>query len=650
MKARKDSFFGLHFDFHANKNSGVIGKGFDAKVMEELLDRVRPDFVQCDTKGHPGLSSYPTKAGNPAPSLEGDPLKEWRRITRKYDTALYAHYSGCFDQEVIKQNPSWGIVWPSGEKSTDFVSLNSDYDKEVLIPQFVELATIYDLDGLWVDGECWSAHYDIGELSKEAFKKSTGKNYEDVEPSEYLEFLRECFRNHVRNYVKAGHDAKANFQICSNWMYSSQVPEEPNTGVDYISCDLYPTNSLEGSRLETRICQGHDLPWDIMSWGFSFPTHHQKSVLQLCQEAAFIISMGGGFQVYEEEAPSCSMKDPSAIEKLSKISKFARDREEFVHYNTPICDTALIYSTKNYYYNNKDRLFGDMGRYNIDCKGMIDALLENQIPTEVILTYKALKNDLSKYRLLVLGNLDVIESELKSSLLDYVSNGGNLLLAGPDSINLFNDVLNLEVVDKLDDAHFKLLTSKYEVELAGSHSIIDYSKANKSMYLGEATVDLKNCSLNPPPTIYFNKLIPSYIKVNYGKGNFRVVTFDLGTTYFKEKTYQLRDFLYEVIQDIPQKLCVKGSHLVDTNINTKNGKDYIHLMNYGGPHESTFVKTYDELQPIYNLEISYEINKEVKSLTLQPEGLDIPFLEEEGKIKFALPKLDIYAIIEIAYK
>lgn len=652
MKQRKDSFFGMHFDFHANKNSGVIGKGFDEEVMDSLLNKVRPDFVQCDTKGHPGLSSYPTKVGNPAPELDGDPMRKWRDLTKKYDVALYSHYSGCYDEEVIKQHPDWAIVCKDDSKHPYFVSLNSDYDKEVLIPQFIELARDYQLDGLWVDGECWGTGYDQNEKTKVAYKKATGKNFEDSSIDEQLEFLRECFRNHVRGYVKATKEVNPNFSVCSNWMYSSQVPEEPTTGVDYISCDLYPTNSIEGSRLETRICQCHDLPWDIMSWGFSFPVHHQKSVAQLCQEAAFIISFGGGFQVYEEEAPSCSMKDPFAIDKVAEIAKFCREREQYVHHNKPICDTAVIYSTKNYYHiNNKmNRLFGDMGYYNADTKGIIDVLSENQIASEVVLTYKALKTDLSKYNLLVLGDLIVIEDELKAKLLDYVSNGGNLIITGPGTIDLFKEDLKLTIKEVYPESHFKLITDKYQIELAGNYSILDKVNADNEMYHGEATVDLRTCTTNPPPTIYFINKVPSLVNIKYGKGLIKVVPFNLGTVYYNQKSFQVRDFVAESIKDIDRKIEVKGSHLVDVNINTNHGYEYIHLMNYSGPHEAPFVKTYDEIPSVYNLQVIYKVDREVKSITQVPEKRKVPFEVVGDKIHFKVDKLDIYSIFQIEYK
>lgn len=61
-----ERFFGLHFDFHAGSNNR-IGYRTEKEDIKAYIKAAKPDFIQCDCKGHPGYSSYPTKAGIPAP-------------------------------------------------------------------------------------------------------------------------------------------------------------------------------------------------------------------------------------------------------------------------------------------------------------------------------------------------------------------------------------------------------------------------------------------------------------------------------------------------------------------------------------------------------------------------------------------------------
>jgi hypothetical protein len=105
MKKRRDSFFGVHFDFHSNQTALGIGERLNDNEIQAFLRTVKPDFVQCDVKGHGGYSSYPTKYGFATPSMKKDILRIWRDVTKKENVALYAHYSGILDAIQAINNP-----------------------------------------------------------------------------------------------------------------------------------------------------------------------------------------------------------------------------------------------------------------------------------------------------------------------------------------------------------------------------------------------------------------------------------------------------------------------------------------------------------------------------------------------------------------
>src|SRR5690606_8083783 len=75
---RAESFFGFHFDFHATANDKDLGKYFDESMLDTFLLHTQPDYVQIDSKGHPGYSSYPTRVGFSANSFVKDPMRIWR--------------------------------------------------------------------------------------------------------------------------------------------------------------------------------------------------------------------------------------------------------------------------------------------------------------------------------------------------------------------------------------------------------------------------------------------------------------------------------------------------------------------------------------------------------------------------------------------
>mgnify|MGYP003676466410 CR=1 FL=1 len=113
---RAESFFGFHFDFHATDQDKELGKLFDQEMLDNFLSLTKPDYIQIDSKGHPGYSSYPTKVGFSANSFVKDPMRIWRDITNKNNIPLFVHYSGLWDGKAINENPDWARIKPDGTK------------------------------------------------------------------------------------------------------------------------------------------------------------------------------------------------------------------------------------------------------------------------------------------------------------------------------------------------------------------------------------------------------------------------------------------------------------------------------------------------------------------------------------------------------
>ena len=208
---REESFLGLHFDFHAGEDCTQIGKNVTHRMIEYIIDQVKPDYIQCDCKGHPGLSSYPTKIGYQAPGFIKDQLCIWREVTARCGVALYVHYSGVFDTEALKHHPSWARIDESGKRDKNYTSLFGPYVDKLLIPQLKELCDNYDIDGVWLDGECWAAYHDYGKKVLQEFQEKTGIDAIPRKPSdpyffEFTEFCREGFRHYLNHYVTALHN------------------------------------------------------------------------------------------------------------------------------------------------------------------------------------------------------------------------------------------------------------------------------------------------------------------------------------------------------------------------------------------------------------------------------------------------------------
>ncbi|MBR4419941.1 MAG: hypothetical protein IKT32_03595, partial [Clostridia bacterium] len=524
MKKRKDCFFGVHFDFHSNQTATGIGEKLEGDEIQEFLRIVKPDFVQCDVKGHGGYSSYPTKCGYATPEIKKDILRVWRDVTQKENVALYAHYSGILDAVQAINNPQWCVVHQNEDKDLYAMSLFSEYDEKVLIPQLIELAVDYKLDGAWVDGECWAAMEDYSEQSLAAYEK----NANDIS---FKDFHRQAFRNHVQRYIDRVKSVAPNFEITSNWMYTQQMPEKPTVTIDFISGDVIPMETYNATKFGSRVIANQNKTWDLISWSTDFYLHYEKSALQLCVEAAGIIAMGGAFQVYCVQDYKGFMQNESYISSLKQISEFCRDRQEFCHHATIRKEVAVLISEKGYFHD-RDRLFGRGGLHYDSAIGCTIACLENQYSTEILLGYNALEQDISGYKAIVIPELKEIEPDLKQKLLCYANLGGVLIVIGAYATKLFANELGYDSeILKTEEVIAQLIIDDKKLTVECPFTLFTgdcFHQAKLASTSGEG-LGVKQSVFGgaggswPLPRIQFNDCVAGSIVRPYGNGKIAMI-------------------------------------------------------------------------------------------------------------------------------
>ena len=647
---RKDSFFGLHFDYHANKDTKDIGKNFDKKVVERIVTEVKPDFIQCDTKGHPGYSSYRTEVGTPAPHLVNDILAGWREVTAKYGVALYSHYSGVWDKKAAEDHPEWCAVFKDGNIS-DRMSVFGDYADKLLIPQLKELALKYKMDGAWVDGECWGAIVDFSDKAKKAFYEKTGKKADeltDEEYKEYLAFNRQGFFDYVKHYIEEVKKVAPEFDITSNWFNTVFVPDDLRF-TDYISGDLAPSNSVDSARFDGRIMQSFGRNWDIMSWGINFPVHHVKSPVQLKQEAAVIMALGGGFQVYNMQSPQNVVMDEWAIPYWADISAFCRERKEFAHNGKILPNIGVVYSAEAYY-QCIDVLFSNVSEYSKEFAGMLLALSDLGESVSVLNEQRLDSYGIEDYRILVVTDALALGKGVKEKLLDYARAGGNLVLCGANTVKLFANDIGANVIKEYKDHPVMRIEGEdYKVEVRRNYLHAELSGGENAAYMYEGLVDGDMACTNPPPSINFDGVkAGAFSKKAFDKGTVAIMPVNLGIFYNEEKTFEAQRFFKKCLG-----MYGKGIAYTDRGgeaeilATEKNGKRYIHLINLTGEHRNPKTMSFETIPALYGVNVEYRSEEKPKKVVLRPEGKEIPFSYENGVVKITLDKVDIYSIIEV---
>lgn len=653
----EDSVFGIHYDCHVNETQKNVGSHADPEQIERMLQLVKPDFLHCDTKGHPGLSSYPTQVGT-CGDLAGDVdlLKMWRKLTERNGVALYAHHSSLWDETAVREHPDWALVDENGVPSDKYVSMFGPYLKERFIPQVIEIATKYRLDGIWVDGDNWCVLMDYSKWAEKAYFEECGKplpGHGDADYENYIAFTQREFKNYVKTYCDAIHAAAPDFQICSNHLGTGTLPDRDMPPVDFVSRDL--TSIRDSVRLNVRLMQKTGRPWDMMSW-FSEPgpvfdvsdLDDQylvgKEIAQILQEAALGISMGGAYEYCNyavDHIPEW------AIPRYAATAEFCRARAPFCHHAKPVPQAAVFCSEKANYASIRIQNLAAKGDrafpfepdipFATDMKAVLDLLLDNQYSTEVIFPNEVENKDLLRFGLIALPDMPDIEEAAKKSLLDYAYSGGRLLLTGPQTLKLFAADLGITVKPgpektpylELDEAPAGILTDFCEV----SGNFRQVAKLYTDYFLkGESHT--------------------AVFEMPFGKGTIMGITVDFAA-YIKYPVARVRRFFGEMVRHLwpAPAVTVTGSSFVEVILMEKDEMRCINLINtcggYSGFFNGTACLTVDEIPPLYDLHIALTCDARPDEVYFEPGHQPAEYTYEDGRIYLTVPRLDIHMVIVV---
>ncbi|MHB0958313.1 MAG: alpha-L-fucosidase [Pirellulaceae bacterium] len=592
---RADSFLGVHLDFHAQSTDQNIGQNTTPEMVNTILDMIQPDYIQIDCKGHAGFSSYPTKVGNQAGSFVGDPLKVWREATAKRGVALYMHYSGVWDSKAVQDHPEWAVVGQDGSPDKQKTSVFGPYVDKLLIPQLIELANDYRVDGVWVDGECWATIIDYSDRAKQAFREKTGiepipTGPQDQHWFEWTAFHREAFRDYLRHYIGAVKRAAPDFQIASNWAFSDHMPEAVCCPVDFISGDYPHSNSIVAARYSSRFMSTQRTAWDLMAWSFSTPVGGsgwtQKSAVQLQREAACVLPQGGGFQAYYTQNRDGSV-NLDKLKSMEETAKFCRARQAVSFKSKAVPQVALLCNTTAHYRHASQHNIGLFPWSVTWQRPMLNRLLENQYSVEVF-SETNLIPVLSGYPLLVVCEWQHFEPDLKTAIVDYVRQGGRLLLVGQTIWSHFGEVLGdaKVIAESVDDLPLR--------------------------------------------------------RLDFGKGLVAVL----------ERDVTAGDVPAQVVRSAVESLApplvvdVDGCRTVDVSVRTtQDGRLAVHLVNTSGNHESAGI--IESIDPIGPLTVTIRVDEKPSQVTVVPSGRSVDFRYEAGAVQLTLDQVGIHDVVVV---
>jgi hypothetical protein len=635
---RKDGFFGIHFDLHPNKSDTELGRDVSEENIRAFLSRVRPDFIQYDCVGVPGYSGYPTKVGWPAPGIVKDSLAVWRKVTREERVALLIHYCVLWNQAAVEHHPDWAAVNAQGARETEVLSIFSPFAEQLLIPQLKEAATLYDLDGAWMDADAWVARLDYSPAALADWKRQTGKDAAPksrAEPdwAEWKMFHRREFERYLCRYVDAIHAHSPKFQIACNWMYSLFHGVWPvGSPVDYLSGDYPQHNSTDEARAEARYFASNGKPWDLLAWGFN--KHGLKGVTQLKQEAAATIMQGGGWGIYYVPTRSGQISE-TVIKTAGEVADFCRARQGVCFRSTSVPQVALLQSAETSWDQADGAAFG-RAACREETKGALFALLALHYSVDILAEHQ-LTPRLREYPVVVIPDAYKLADEFRRTLLDYVEAGGSLVLLGERSARLFEAGLGVS---------FEGPPSESGVVGVGPTSVSWTNGWQKIVPVNARPLAERRLTAEAA-----SPAAPAATITSRGKGRIAAVYGPVVSEYLRTSPPAIRELIGTVMREaFPQPLVdTDAPPTVDLALRrTRDGKLSVHLLNLAtvqrGETEFPVMDPYPATGP---LAVRLRVPQQPAAVRWEPEGPDIQWSWHDGMLTATVPSVSIHGALII---
>ena len=684
-----DLCFGYHADLHLKADDLDAGARALPDELEASLRLVRPDWVQIDSKGHPGFTSWKSEvpAALVAPHLGRDAVAAWREATRRLGVPLVCHYSGFIDLEQCRRHPEWraSVPWidpsqPLDDYNQAWVCPRSSYWDEVVIPELVELATKRGADGFWEDGDIWGFHGCWCERCRAEFTRMTGiaeipRAPGDAHWREWWDFQFASAVETIGRVRDAVKRAKPSAMFCSNWLDSVRFPVPGEAPVDWLSGDTEPCWCLDKTRVEVRWLANRGKSWDLMSWPhLGAPNFHIKSEDMLCQEAAQVAAAGGRYCFCELCGGIRTSRQPAwRMRRLGRVGDFVRERAPFCRGAEPVPEIAVLRTLGGGRGGLLERTDEAAARLAVLC--LLDAHYGVDLLDEPRLLAR-----LDEFRLVVLPECGRLDSATVDALVAYVRRGGRLIATGLETIASFPAgffgmaEMREERVSPLEGRPWTFCNTKdgtplYFVGDGGDgvfplaspsgwglvDRLADGAEAFGALF---ASYDPEDSATGLPAGVVMRHCAGAHCadaRLEQGAGSAAAVPAEFFAGWARH--YYLpaaRDFMARLVREImPERAVeVEAPAVMDVMFRRKGDALLVHLLN-----RSTGIATHpdrrmvDEIPAVGPVRLRARLASRPQSVRLLPEGRALEYVWTEGGrdgiAEIAIDSVRIHSAVEI---
>jgi hypothetical protein len=672
---RELRFRQVHLDFHTSPAIDGIGSAFDKKLWQERLQMAHADSITCFSCCHHGWSYHPCKVGAMHPGLNFDLLRAQIDACHEIGVKVPIYLTAGVNNRIAECEPGWREISPDGRWASWVQSplaagfkklcFNSPY-LDYLCRLIEEAAHLFpDADGMFFDiisqGQCCCPH---------CMRDMAADGYDPEKEEDRLRFARKTLLKYFRRTTEAARCVQADLPVFHN---NGALLEPGNRDLlpyySHLELESLPTGGWGYDHFPLSAAYCRNLEHDFLGMTGKFHTTWGefggfKHANALRYECAAMLAQGAKCSIGDQLHPTGQL-DESTCRLIGAAYAEVEQKEPWCRQVSSAANVAML----------SNHGFKKPLQRNLKSEtGVSRLLLEAHIPFDRLDD----GNDFSAYKVLILPDDLRPDATLQKRLADFVDGGGKLILSGTSILKQDCDQLAFELpltFEGLATLFPNYINPAAEFAPEGINTPFVMYRPSMNIRINSGK------SLGKIHEPYFNRDYRHFCSHQHTPNHLEDAGFDAGLLdgqflYFAHPVFILyalygnvilKDFILKGIRaliddDLPLHTSMPSQGRVSL-LEQKEERRYIVHALYAntmlrgmksdafvpGAYPTAPVEVIEELNPIHDVKFSFRLPREIKRITLEPQGLEVPFQNCNGQISITIDKLICHQMIVLHY-
>lgn len=651
----------VHLDFHTSEAISGIGEHFRKEQFQSMLRKGHVDSITVFSKCHHGWAYHPTEANEMHPGLGFDLLGAMIEAAHEIGVKTPVYISAGLDEKLARRRTEW-LMRDAQERLSwrpDFMTpgyhqfcMNTPY-LDLLVAQIEEVVTRYDVDGIFLDivgiRECYCQHC-------VASVRAEGGDPRDKSAMKKL--WERTYLNYGRRTNEAVHKHKPGLPVFHNGGHITKGRRDLAFLNTHLELESLPTGGwgYDHFPLSARYAQTLGIPYLGMtgkfhtSWG-EFGGYKHPNALRY--ETALSLANGARCSIGDQLHPD-GLMDEATYALIGAAYAEVEAKEPWCVDTENVADIALLSLEAHQSYER-----GESDRHVKADAGAVRMLLEGKLLFDVV----DRDADFTRYQLVILPDAVAVDDDLRAKLAPMLQAGGKVLATGASGLAPDGGAFAL----RLGARHIE--PNAYSPSyFRPAFAIAGLPEASYVMYGAGQRVALAEGGTahgareNP----YFNRDVFTFSShqhtPNRREADGPGMTEGEDGIYFGWNVFEdyatkgslvLREsVLYAIDRLLPRPtvrttLPAQGVVTVQSQ---PEGQRWVNHLLYAAPvKRGDGVEVIEDLIPLRNVSVEVAAPEKVADVYLAPSGEKLPFVQEEGVVRYTVPEFTSHAMVVLQF-